>query len=543
MPTGHPLGTIVRGSLTGGLEMKLNADQSVEDIRAGKFVVVHGDRHEFFSMITDVQLDSTQPQALLNPPDSRNDLLFQVLQGTTLFGTVKLKPMLMLARDEADAEHEARPVKTIPVHFAPVRDASEEDVGRVFGSEAEGAHFFNIGTPLDMETPVCLNLKRFCERSNGIFGKTGTGKTFLTRLALCGTIKSDLAVNLIFDMHSEYGFEAYAEGGGGGVVKGLKQLFPSKVAVFSLDPESAKMRNITPDWFVEIPYDQIQPDDVATLAKELNLTSTAVETSFLIFNRYKRNWLTTLLDQYPENLKEFAEDLGANANAVGALYRKLKRLESLPFLSRRVPEDAVQKIMTYLDRGRNIVLEFGRQSSMLSYMLVANILTRRIHELYIEKAEKFLATKRPEHKPRQLMITIEEAHKFLDPETAKQTIFGTIAREMRKYFVSLLIVDQRPSGIDPEVLSQIGTRITALLNDEKDISAVMTGVSGSEALRNVLASLDTRQQALIFGHAVPMPVVIRTRNYDHQFYKEMGHLEGEHLQKQAEKNIAELFGE
>ena len=49
------------------------------------------------------------------------------------------------------------------------------------------------------------------------------------------------------------------------------------------------------------------------------------------------------------------------------------------------------------------------------------------------------------------MITIEEAHKFLSPGLAEQTIFGTIAREMRKYSVTLLVIDQRPSGIDPEI--------------------------------------------------------------------------------------------
>jgi DNA helicase HerA-like ATPase len=38
--------------------------------------------------------------------------------------------------------------------------------------------------------------------------------------------------------------------------------------------------------------------------------------------------------------------------------------------------------------------------------------------------------------------------------------------------VTLLIVDQRPSGIDPEVMSQIGTRVTCLLDDESDIRAV-----------------------------------------------------------------------
>jgi len=155
-------------------------------------------------------------------------------------------------------------------------------------------------------------------------------------------------------------------------------------------------------------------------------------------------------------------------------------------------------------------------------MLVANIITRRIHRRWVEQSELYLRTKNPADKPRQLMITIEEAHKFLNPASAKQTIFGTIARELRKYSVTLLVVDQRPSSIDAEVMSQIGSRVTALLNDDRDIDAVFTGVSGSSALRAVLASLDTRQQALVLGHAVPMPVVIRTRPYDAAFYRAVG---------------------
>jgi uncharacterized protein len=88
--------------------------------------------------------------------------------------------------------------------------------------------------------------------------------------------------------------------------------------------------------------------------------------------------------------------------------------------------------------------------------------------------------------------------------------------------VTLLVVDQRPSGIDNELMSQIGTRITALLNDEKDIEAIFTGVSGGQTLRSVLAKLDSKQQALILGHAVPMPVVVRTRPYDEAFYEAVG---------------------
>lgn len=100
---------------------------------------------------------------------------------------------------------------------------------------------------------------------------------------------------------------------------------------------------------------------------------------------------------------------------------------------------------------------------------------------------------------------------------------------MRKYFVTLLVVDQRPSGIDSEIMSQIGTRITALLNDEKDIEAIFTGVASAQQLRSVLAKLDSKQQALVLGHAVPMPVVIQTRSYDETFYAEIGDRDWEAL--------------
>ena len=185
-----------------------------------------------------------------------------------------------------------------------------------------------------------------------------------------------------------------------------------------------------------------------------------------------------------------------------------------------------------------MVLEFGNHTSTLCYLLIANIITRRLHEAYINKTEKFLASQRREDEPHKLMITIEEAHKFLNPQAARQTIFGTIAREMRKYYVSLLVVDQRPSGIDQEILSQIGTKIVALLNDERDIQAVLTGASNSAGLRSILATLDTKKQALVMGHAVPMPVVIKTRDYDEHFYQDLGCIIGV---ADVKKAIDEIF--
>jgi DNA helicase HerA-like ATPase len=143
-------------------------------------------------------------------------------------------------------------------------------------------------------------------------------------------------------------------------------------------------------------------------------------------------------------------------------------------------------------------------------------------------------------KPKPLVITIEEAHKFLDPAIASKTIFGTIARELRKYNVTLFVVDQRPSGIDAEVMSQIGTRVTLALDNEEDIRAVFMGVSGGQELRQVLARLDSKEQALILGHATPMPVVVQVRRYDTTFYSQMGHLSGPELTAEAAKSRQEL---
>ena len=545
---GEAIGVITKGSLVEGLEMKLDSAQNVEDMKAGKFVVIEGDKNDFFSMVTDMRLDANNQEVLLHPPGREDDILRKVLAGTTTYNIVSLRPMLMMPKGAVDDDG-PRPVKAIPSHFSEVQEAMEHDVAKIFGKEGDPeGRYFSIGNPLDMDTQVCLDMIRFAERSNGIFGKTGTGKSFLTRLALCGLIHYDKAVNLIFDMHNEYGFKAMKENGSSSTfVKGLKQLFGERVAIFSLDPQSTRARGVQADHEVYITYDQITVEDIAPLQDELKLNPTAVESAYLVYAIYKERWLRTLLALEGPDVEEFAREIGAHAGSLVALHRKLKRLENFPFMVSKLTDgDVVDRIMEYLDKGINVVLEFGQQTSMLCYLLVANIIARRIHEMYVKKSERFYATQRTEDQPRQLMITIEEAHKFLNPTAAKQTIFGTIAREMRKYYVSLLVVDQRPSSIDDEVLSQIGTRITALLNDEKDIQAVLTGVSGTDGLRSVLASLDSKQQALILGHAVPMPVVVKTRDYDTQFYKDMGCLddlpEAERKAK-IDKGTVALYGD
>lgn len=535
MPDGSPphdrpdkVGVITHGSLNDGVEMKLDARESIEDIVAGTFVVIQGEQFDFFSMITDVTIEAANEDILLNPPNPSDDLLRRVMQGTGTYATISLQPMLMLPNDEHQdlTDEEPRSVKTVPSHFSPVAQATADDVARVFGHEEwdGGDTFFHLGHPIGMEeSPVCVNLERFVERSNAVFGKTGTGKTFLTRLLLCGMIKTDRAVNLIFDMHSEYGFgdRAESEDGEATFVKGLRDLFPSKVSIFSLDPASTRERGTSPDHEVHLHADQIQPADILPLRDTLNLNETAAESSYLLRNKYGDQWLVRLLKAQGEELDELADEVGAHPQSIKALHRKLALFQDYDFFTTRPSQeehDVLDALMEMIDSGKSIVLEFGRYDDLKVYLLVANVLTRRIRARYEKKTNRYRQTKDPADKPRQLMITIEEAHKFLMPEIAHETPFGKIAREMRKFFVSLLVVDQRPSAIDEEVLSQIGTKMIAKLSDDKDLAAALVGTSDASSLRQILASLDAKQQALLLGHAVPMPIVVKTRQYGEDFY-------------------------
>jgi DNA helicase HerA-like ATPase len=210
-------------------------------------------------------------------------------------------------------------------------------------------------------------------------------------------------------------------------------------------------------------------------------------------------------------VKDLAGQLGENEATLLSLHRRLEQLKRLPFLVPHSPESAVERILGYLEKGLTVVLEFGRYRDIVPYMLVANLLSRRIHDQYVQRSERARGEGAPH--PRPLVISIEEAHRFLSPELSRQTIFGTIAREMRKSYVTLLVIDQRPSGIDEEVMSQVGSKITCLLDNEKDIDSVLAGVSERTELRKVLSRLESRQQALIFGHALPVPVVVRVRDY------------------------------
>jgi DNA helicase HerA-like ATPase len=531
-----PLGVVVGGSLSGGLDIRLHPGASVEEAKVGTFVTVQGGWYRFFGIMTDMRLESSDPRFAAAAPGI-DPAMGRIISGTSAYALARVTPMLTTSA----AQPSPQPARSLPSHFAPVFRASNADVETIFGNE--DAHHIYIGSPLDMEeNRVCLDLAELVKRSNGVFGKSGTGKSFLTRILLAGILQKGLATNLVFDMHSEYGWESRSETGYS--AKGLKQLFGSQVAVFTLDEQSSRRRGLSPDYVAQIGFDEIEPDEIAILAPTLNITNLGVQACYSLERHFGKEWVLDFLNLSSNELGQIASELRESPNTLDALRRGLRKLERFDFLSRRPPggQGAVATLMEYLDRGTHVVLEFGRYGDELAaYLLVANLITRRIYDRYRRRTEEALSTNAAS--PTPLVVTIEEAHRFLTPQVASQTIFGTIAREMRKYNVTLLVVDQRPSGIDDEVLSQLGTRFTCQLDNERDVDAVLTGAPGSRELRTVLSRLEAQQQALVFGHALPMPVVVHIREYGPDFYAEMQGFEGGlTVQARRKRDKRDLFG-
>jgi DNA helicase HerA-like ATPase len=225
------------------------------------------------------------------------------------------------------------------------------------------------------------------------------------------------------------------------------------------------------------------------------------------------------MEPHPDSIAAWANSVGINVMAAEGLHSKLGRVFRKPYVVEEPAADTISSVIEALEAGQHVILSFGRFDSDLDYLLVSNLLTRRIRQAWEKHTNEFHA--KGEAEPKPLVIVLEEAHKLLNREMAGQTTFNTIAREMRKYYVTLVIVDQRPSQVYDEVMSQLGTRVSGWLGDDEDIRAVLSGLAGRETLRGMLAHLQEKEEVLLLGWGVPMPLPVRSRRYDETFWDQL----------------------
>jgi hypothetical protein len=560
------IGYVVGGGLKENLRVRLTVP--AQQVQEGGFVIIESGDWRFYGLVTDLQLGATDPRFADEQSETRlPEELARLLHGQTLFTNLEVLPALMQEvgpdpaspaytrwQEEIDLglrpEPAPLPVKTIPPHHAPVRLAGPGDIAEIFGKSEKTGNFV-IGYTREQGHPVCLNLDKFVQRSSGIFGATGTGKSFLTRIILAGLIHYNRASVLVYDMHNEYGFDDTASDTGKRVV-GLHSKFSSWVRVVGLGA-GALIRGQAPDFNLEIARRDITPADIEMLTGELNLKETTPTTLDALWTDFGRDWFSQFEAMRPgatienedgkkipasDSVAFWALRAGVNVMAAEGLHSKLGRLFHKEYIVEQPAADSVSEIIKALEAGQHVVLSFGRHEEDLDYLLVSNLLTRRIRDAWEKRTNDFRA--RGEKEPRPLVIVVEEAHKLLNRELAVQTTFSTIARELRKYYVTLLIIDQRPSQIYDEVMSQLGTRVTGWLGDEDDVRAVLSGLAGRDALRGMLARLQPKEEVLLLGWGVPMPLPVRSRRYDDRFWEELLGKSG--AGKRSEKDILGELG-
>ncbi len=120
---------------------------------------------------------------------------------------------------------------------------------------------------------------------------------------------------------------------------------------------------------------------------------------------------------------------------------------------------------------------------------------------------------------RPLLLVCEEAHRYVPKDEnasgqAVRKILERIAKEGRKYGVSLGLITQRPSDLAEGVLSQCGTIIAMRLNNERDQACVRAAMpEGARGFLDAIPALRNRE-CIVCGEGVAIPIRVRFDNLE-----------------------------
>jgi DNA helicase HerA-like ATPase len=116
-----------------------------------------------------------------------------------------------------------------------------------------------------------------------------------------------------------------------------------------------------------------------------------------------------------------------------------------------------------------------------------------------------------------LLLVCEEAHRYApighdDVFMPTRLSLSRIAKEGRKYGVSLALITQRPSELDPTILSQCSTVIAMRLSTDRDQEVVRANThEGAFDMLDFLPLLADRE-AIILGQGAVMPMRVKFKN-------------------------------
>lgn len=114
------------------------------------------------------------------------------------------------------------------------------------------------------------------------------------------------------------------------------------------------------------------------------------------------------------------------------------------------------------------------------------------------------------------LLVLEEAHHYLRQRTIEESSLSSLAyerlaKEGRKFNLSLMLSTQRPSELSPSVLSQCGTWCVMRLTNESDLRTLQSATDSSEKISFSKVSSLMRGYAYVFGSSIRVPTIIKTK--------------------------------
>ncbi|MGB6231388.1 MAG: DUF87 domain-containing protein [Litorimonas sp.] len=419
-----------------------------------------------------------------------------------------------------------RGVRTFPVLGEPVYTMSNADLQMIFAKENTPS--IEIGR-LQQDNDIIAHVRTddMLSKHFAIIGSTGSGKSCTVALILQSILNNNPNGHIVlFDPHNEYSksFGNMAE-----VITGDTLDLPLWMFDFTetvelltsdIEDHAREEEDILHEAILKAKrlFDRaMRTNDISTQVKlddiELELQR-ATHISLDSPVPYRIRDLLKLIEHEMGRLEN-------NTNL--APYKRLKRRitaliadprYSFIFRNQAKPrplEEIVGRIFRLPVNNKPIsILDF---SSIPSETL--NIVVSVISRLAFE-----LATWSKRRIP--ILLVCEEAHRYIPRDASlgfhsTRRIISRIAKEGRKYGVSLGIVSQRPSELEPSTLSQCSTIFSMRLSNEVDQNFVRAAVpDGAAELLTFLSSLGTAE-TMVFGEAVNLPMRVLLNNLAEQY--------------------------
>lgn len=421
-----------------------------------------------------------------------------------------------------------RGVRSFPVLNEAVYNMSSDDLELIFSTKGEMS--INVGRlQQDSSIVARVRIDDLLSKHFAIIGSTGSGKSCTVALVMQAILKDNNYGHVVlFDPHNEY---SKSFGSKAHVIRNEDLnlplwMFNFEETVELLCSEIADHAREEEEVLSEIILKAKQlfersraQSDISTQTKmkdlEKDLQRVAAHISLDSPVPYRIRDVIRLLDHNMGKLEN-----NSNLGPYKRLKRRLETYMNDPryqfiFKNQAAP-DTIANICGRIFRipvaGKPIsILDFsGIPSEALN--IVVSVVSRLAFELAMWSERRI-----------PILLVCEEAHRYIpaDPNLgfkSTRRAISRIAKEGRKYGVSLAIVSQRPSELEPSTLSQCSTIFSMRLSNALDQNFVKAAVpDGAAELLSFLPSLGTAE-AMIFGESVnlPMRVILDTLAEEHR---------------------------